>query len=355
MNARIVVGSCYGDEGKGTIVARLSKNTTNLLNVLTNGGAQRAHSILTKDGGFTFQHFGSGTYYGADNYFSRFYILNPMQFAKEYETLFTKPKNIYVDFWCRFTTPYDMMANNIMEEALKRKASCRMGIWNTVKRYKETDAPTFWEFMASANKEQHLAFVKAYYEKFLDIPDSWKPVWNNPTMVSHYISDCAFMVEKTKFASFDTMGATYNDFVFENGQGLLLCDKGVDTSDTTPSHTGSLYAKLLVNDLGVETNTTIHYVTRPYLTRHGDGDMENGCNQSLFGNKKYEDRTNTYNDAQGNFRIGELDMAKLKERISLDAEYIPFVLEVTHCDEMDREVEFKKNFENVNFYETPIV
>ena len=78
MKARIVIGSNYGDEGKGTVVASYAKNSQNVLNVLTNGGAQRGHSILTKDGSITYQHFGSGTYFGADSYYSRFFILNTM-------------------------------------------------------------------------------------------------------------------------------------------------------------------------------------------------------------------------------------------------------------------------------------
>ena len=64
--ARIVIGANYGDEGKGTVVASYTKKADGkVLNVLTNGGAQRGHSILTKDGSITYHHFGSGTYYGA--------------------------------------------------------------------------------------------------------------------------------------------------------------------------------------------------------------------------------------------------------------------------------------------------
>ena len=137
MKARIVIGANYGDEGKGTVVANYTKNSNNVLNILTNGGAQRGHSILTKDGNITFQHFGAGTYHGADNYYSRYFILNPMQFVKEYKSLIVKPKNIYRDLSCRWSTPYDSMANLISEEQKGTHASCCMGIWNTIKRYND--------------------------------------------------------------------------------------------------------------------------------------------------------------------------------------------------------------------------
>ena len=44
MDADIVIGANLGDEGKGSVVASLTKATDGeVLNVLTNGGSQRAH------------------------------------------------------------------------------------------------------------------------------------------------------------------------------------------------------------------------------------------------------------------------------------------------------------------------
>ena len=125
MKARIVIGANYGDEGKGTVTANLTNdsviNNEKVLNILTNGGAQRGHSIIKNTGEdvnvfHTFQHFGSGTYHGADTYYSCYFILNPMQFVKEYNELLIKPKNIYRDYNCRWSTPYDSFANLIEEQ-----------------------------------------------------------------------------------------------------------------------------------------------------------------------------------------------------------------------------------------------
>ena len=80
----IVIGANAGDEGKGTIVARLAKDTKGkVLNVLTNGGAQRGHSVLTDHGQHIFKHFGSATPFNAYTYFAESFILNPMQFIDE--------------------------------------------------------------------------------------------------------------------------------------------------------------------------------------------------------------------------------------------------------------------------------
>ena len=55
------------------------------------------------------------------------------------------------------------------------------------------------------------------------------------------------------------------------------------------------------------------------------------------------------------FRYGHLDINKLKERIEQNALNVPYVVEVTHCDEMDRVGEFKKAFKDVNITDTPLV
>ena len=360
MKARIVIGSNYGDEGKGTVVASYTKNSNNVLNVLTNGGAQRGHSILTKDGNITSQHFGSGTYFGADNYYSRYFILNPMQFVKEYNLLFVKPKKIYTDWHCIWSTPYDMMANLISEQQIGRNASCCMGIWNTIKRTRELGWLPFSRFVEYTKETpreaiHHLDCIKKYYEKNLVIPDEWKTIWNGGNIVFHFIEDCKFMAEHTEtITSFD--GFNYDEVIFENGQGLLLCDTGKDTYDTTPSNTGISYALEILKNLKAD-EVTAHYVTRPYLTRHGDGEMEHQTTMHTISASMNDDRTNKYNEFQGEFRYGLLDVNSLKERILKDSGSVNFDVELTHCDEMDRVSEFRNVFGDtkINTYDSPFV
>ena len=353
MKARIVIGANYGDEGKGTVVARYSKNSYNVLNVLTNGGSQRGHSILTKDGSITFQHFGSGTYYGADNYYSCFFILNPIQFVNEYNSLIVKPKRIYRDARCRWSTPYDALANLISEQQRKRKASCGMGIWNTIRRWNSGLNLLFDEFIRLDDKIAYLNKVKAYYEKELTIRGAWLPIWNSVVLQKHFINDCSFMKEKTIVQPIDTL--EYENLIFENGQGLLLSDTGKDTADTTPSNTGIAYSLEILKQIKNVEEVTAHYVTRPYLTRHGDGEMENHTQRQELSKDIKEDRTNHYNENQGIFRYGKLDISSLKNRINNDAKGYKFELELTHCDEMDRVKEFRQAFDVVNEYDTALI
>ena len=353
--ARIIIGANYGDEGKGTVTAHYTKNSEgSVINVLTNGGSQRGHSILTKDGNITYQHFGSGTYYGADNYYSRFFILNPMQFVKEYNSLIVKPKNIYRDIRCLWTTPYDSMANLTTERMHNRKASCCMGIWNTIRRSREISAPfDYFIDLDDEFKKEYLKLVKRFYEKEILVPADLYDAWNGDILIDHFINDCKFLYNHTQLTDLLYLD-NYDNYIFENGQGLLLSDKGVDTYDTTPSNTGIEYALRLMEGFP-DLDVTAHYVTRPYLTRHGDGYLLRQDTMSNVSSDIKEDRTNHSNEFQGDFRYGELDIEELKKRIALDAGNVKYELDITHCDEMDRMREFRLHFTKINMYDSPLI
>ena len=356
MKARIVIGANYGDEGKGTIVAKYARDSRNVLNVLTNGGSQRGHSILTDDGSITYQHFGSGTYYGADSYYSRFFILNPVHFAREHKTLIVKPKCIFRDKDCRWTTIYDMMANHIQEELKKRHASCCAGIWNTVKRYHELPYLTFDQFTTCSARKRlvYLSRIRKYYERNMTIPPDWTELWNSPFILAHFLEDCMYMARHTITADLEDL--RYDNLIFENGQGLLLCDTGEDTYDTTPSNTGIADSLRLLEGLDAE-EVTAHYVSRTYLTRHGDGPLINEANRTSISSGVNEDRTNHYNEGQGKFRYGILDIENLHERVIKDAGGVSFKLELTHCDELDNVNDVKRVFGSdiVNVCDSPLV
>ena len=71
MDVSIVIGANYGDEGKGVITDALASRRPESIVVLTNGGAQRGHTVVSPFTGkpHTFHHFGSGTFRGCSTYF----------------------------------------------------------------------------------------------------------------------------------------------------------------------------------------------------------------------------------------------------------------------------------------------
>ena len=68
------------------------------------------------------------------------------------------------------------------------------------------------------------------------------------------------------------------------------------------------------------------------------------------------DRTNHYNIFQDDFRYAPLDITQLKERIKKDNRHnLKYKIDLTHCDEMDREKEFKDIFKDVVLYDNALI
>lgn len=137
---KIVCGSNWGDEGKGLMTDYFSQKPNSIV-VCSNGGAQRGHTVTTPDGiRHVFHHFGSGTFNHASTYLSEDFIVNPIIFKQEYDELMKLGyiPNVYINQNCMLTTPFDMMANQIIEEnrGKNKHGSCGLGIFETIKRYK---------------------------------------------------------------------------------------------------------------------------------------------------------------------------------------------------------------------------
>jgi len=360
----LVIGANYGDEGKGITVARLAESRRNFrtVNVLTNGGPQRGHTVCIDGKTHIFKHFGSGTPFGAITYFGKDFILNPITFCEE---LFDLEKNFCQDVprpvrhpACRWTTPFDMMYNQ-MESEKHWKGTCGMGIWATICRYNDMVSPPFDEFCKIFGLDGMVKFlesVKNYYELKIDVSafPEYAVAWNSPQLIEHFIQDCLLMEKMTVSIPVAVDLNNYEHLIFENGQGLLLGDDGTDNPEKTPSETGSAAAIELVSGLR-DFEMNVHYVTRPYLTRHGSGMFRE---EHVDGDMDFESESNGFNEWQRNFLYANLDLHALKVNIEKDKKKlsafpaVTYNIDVTHSDEIDREEEFKSVFNgfNLNFF-----
>lgn len=87
MKARVVIGSSFGDCGKGLVTDYLCSQGAGIV-VRFNGGANAGHTVVTPDGQrHVFSHFGSGTLLGVPTFLSSFFVCNPIQFAKELDRI----------------------------------------------------------------------------------------------------------------------------------------------------------------------------------------------------------------------------------------------------------------------------
>ena len=375
-NVKVVIGANFGDEGKGLMTdyfcAEAINRKESCIVALCNGGAQRGHTVVTPDGiRHVFHHFGSGTLVGADTYLSEKYILNPMTFRKEYEELEAmgfSPK-VYAHWNCRWSTPYDMIVNQILEDSRgdKRHGSCGMGIWETIVRYNnyntkwnntlrsfnELSTPTKFDWLKNLRNE--------YFEQRLKKADfvvwgKWIDILYSDMLIYNFIEDIRFMCDHITW-TYSKILQSYDTVVFENGQGLLLDQNQIKYGDnTTPSNTGIKNPHEIISKYLPNANVEVCYVTRTYMTRHGAGNFESECNKAEI-NGLMEDKTNVPNPYQGSIRYGLLDTKELEERIKADIESIggndyETSLAVTHINEFENKELLNLNVKYLSYKET---
>lgn len=337
MVIKVVIGSNFGDEGKGLMTDYFCHQSTlrgeKCLVVLHNGGAQRGHTVVTPDGKrHVFQHFGSGTFVGADTYLSEKFILNPMIFRQEWEVLEKMGISpmVYVHPLCRVTTPYDMIANQIIESSRgsNKHGSCGIGIFETIKRYKDRDLFAVWQLQSPEFVSMMLKDTREYYQtklgsKGINVTEEWRKIIDSIGLTEHFANDLKFMFDHINLASWYDMDG-YEQIIFEGGQGLLLDQNNSEYfPHLTPSNTGiknplesitqisGIFPSLQISDI------EICYVTRTYLTRHGAGRLDGECDKAEI-NPNMQDLTNVPNPHQGTLRYGKMDVEALIERVEND-------------------------------------
>lgn len=338
INLNVVIGANYGDEGKGLVTNYLTTKYDSGIILLNNGGAQRGHTVETKNGfRHVFHHFGSTVNPNFISHCTFNYIVNPAICMQEYYELIDKlqfsPK-MTVSHKAIVSTPFDMMLNQMVE--LNRKdekhGSVGVGIWETLCRHKVL--PLFYEDTKFQTVEFRNAIINYFLEKLneYDISNDIQKQFLSDLDLNKLYGRFAFdlIQMKNKFPMlgsgrifFDTkkcseeFNVDFNNIIIENGQGLLL-DQTCDTKHATPSYTGLFGVKeFLETIIPASFSLTAHYVSRSYLTRHGAGSMENEVNKSDISDKLF-DKTNVYNDYQGELRYGKLNGKKLKKRIEND-------------------------------------
>ena len=356
-----VIGANYGDEGKGLVANKLCREAylhdQKALNVLTNGGCQRGHTAYTKTGHrHIYSHFGSGYSY-ADIYFSKFYMVNPMIFMTEHRAIKNSGdlmNTVYIDENCTVSTPYDMLINRMVENRrADRHGSCGFGIWETVCRNKV--APIYWKDLFEKSKEEIKALLinlrDTYFANLLksydiEMTEDEKDLYYSNGLLIAYINDTIEMRDIANVVSFDFLKKYYDVIIFENAQGLLL---DMDVNEWgTPTKTGLAYVKEIVGN----DEIIPYYVTRSYLTKHGNGDFPGECKKEDI-NPTMEDKTNHPNDYQGTLRYGlfnEQRANEMFERIKKDAEGYNYKVVVTHQNEY--QCEYLKDADYFSFDET---
>lgn len=334
---KIITGASYGDEGKGLATDFFASQAEGrTVNVLTNGGPQRGHTVELADGRrHIFKHFGAGTFRGAETYFAPQFMVNPMEFVKEYAALsdMHSAPVAYADPSCRVTTPWDMLISQFLSEKNSIHNTCGYGIWETVLRYSRGYGITLGTLAKLPADEKHAYLCRVrdiYFPKrakelglatWLKDRKDLVEIFFSEGLIRHYEEDLETMlftcpIRKEHFLkSFETV-------LFENAQGLLLDGNAEEEKEnTTPSTTGIGRVIRTIEEQFRGADIEAAYVTRSYLTRHGEGFMENEVQKDKLGAilpRVVPDQTNVDNLFQGGLRYGRLDEKKLAERVLED-------------------------------------
>lgn len=366
---KVVIGANFGDEGKGLATATFAAKAHNGVIVLTNGSAQRGHTVESRIDSeikrHVFHHFGASCpTHPIDTFIPSQYSINPIEFIREFAELNAQKwpiGNVYVHPDAIVTTPYDMIVNRVLEtnRGAKRHGSTGMGYWATLCRDKEIHI-TYLDVIKET-VEQKISDIIEFSVNSLkqdnaEIPEDYAKILFSDGLRKHFLEDAKLMAKLTapmpinKFRKYDTI-------IFENSQGLLLSDDGSDDPFKTPSFTGLDNVQNITDEFFEEDeigNIEVCYVTRPYLTRHGVGPFKEECDKNEIG-KNIIDVTNQSNEWQGSLRYGFLNTDELIKRIDKDFAKCRFEnkqksIMVTHCNERtpDEELINKATYKSSN-------
>lgn len=350
MRADVVIGANFGDEGKGLMTDCLAApHDHRCIVVRFNGGAQAGHTVVTRERRHVFHHFGSGTLTGAATFLSRFFIVNPLLWAKEAAELSSYSPWLVIDPFALLSTPYDMLINQEVERAMTAKhGSCGLGIHETVVRCAKpwTETRT-WDLTHPKDLKRRLQLIQQDYvlprlaECGVYEPSEWcRRLLGSDALVDSFLEQCNRLARGAVFQD-ESILSTYKHVVLEGAQGLLLDEDHDFFPHVTHGHTGLANAVDIAKKAGINTLRPI-YVTRWYMTRHGNGPFPTEDPEMSF-----PDATNMTNEWQGQLRFGELDFDLLRESIesdcgkagSIDIEPCLAVTCLDQCTEADNRLE----------------
>ena len=309
---KYVLGSQWGDEGKGKTVQYLCQEAINQgkkpLVIRYCSGPQASHTVIHDGITHVCSSFGSGVLLGVPTYIDREALIDPIALKLEYEILESKGIRPTYDFNknCKIITPYDVIANRNNKESLVN-GTCGCGIWETINRLKN---PSLEIKVSYDDTTVYLLLDRI--SKFYGIHRSVELEDNFVKALNFVTSHCDFLLDPS----------TFDVHIMESSQGLLLDgEKGLKPY-TTPCKITDYYPD----------NSEIYLCTRTYTTRHGAGYIPKESDYIRY--PRFE--ANKDNQYQGQFKMGILDIDMINRAIDrhcLDnIENCKFNLVINHVD-----------------------
>lgn len=359
VNIEVVIGSNYGDEGKGLASAMIAygSKTDKCLTVLYNGGAQRGHTVESKDTE-GFRHvchsIGAGTAINkSDTFYNKHFMINPYIFLEE-KAILNYHNRVWVDPRCQITTPYDIMINRELEyfRSKNRHGSCGLGIFETFNRVNHKYIFTYSDIRDfDSTKNLVLTLRDNYFidrinelkeEKSMSFSNEFYSSFYSEDLLDNFIDTLISFKHNTYIAYLSQIVEYYDTIIYEGAQGLMLdMDNMEDWPHLTPSKTGSSWVIEELKEIKdiVEMDINTYYITRTYLTRHGAGSLEREADPKKMLKEYIIDKTNMPNPWQETLRYARMDSKRTLSFIQKDQSLwnelkCNFHLVVTHWNEL---------------------
>jgi len=345
IKAQIVIGSLFGDEGKGITTDFLCRqNPWGSIVVRFSGGQQAGHNVKIGKVSHVHSNFGSGTLRGVPSYFSEHCTIYPVTMLRELNILQGKLHTVPDVFYhplAHLTTPADVAYNRWREKKLGH-GSCGIGVGATMKRNIESPYKVYAIDLTNIDillqKCQQIYF---YYKELTGGDESFYDEYSKEFFHFKEVIIGMKPFIEWKIKDYDFLKG-YQNIIFEGSQGIMLDMSHGIFPNVTYGNTTSKNALEICQKLSIK-NPEIYYITRCYQTRHGAGWMSNEDPIKLTNT---QDEINVYNEWQKDFRIGEIDYELLNYAYSIDNFYskgVPKNLVVTCLDQRpDFEFEFNK-------------
>ena len=339
MRTIAVIGKNFGDEGKGFACSRLASSLKNALIIKHNGGGQAGHTVEDPEGKWRFIHhqIGAGAEYHVPTLFADSFMPDLFQLGKEvkeFTELFGFQPILYSEKNARITTIDDVLLNMGAELARgkNRHGSCGMGIEECVQRNAAGFGITVEE-LATWSKQDLLDRLKHIRKEYterrakilgIQAPNPYYVMLNNETVLENFVEEVKENVKLLSVVDADRKWLEeFQHLIFETGQGLLLDqDYEAYAPHLTSSKTGIHNPTIFLEKRGLSLEEAI-YVTRPYVTRHGNGPLPCEVKRSELSGVG-EDLTNQPNEWQGILRYARHKSLKdffepvLRDRDSLN-------------------------------------
>jgi len=344
----IIVGSNYGDCGKGRITAYLANqyDVDKTLVVRSSSGFQCSHTVISGDKRHVFHGFGSGTLDGYPTYLSNGVVVNPIIFRQEMEELKAMGVNpkIYINRRCYITLPTHMLANQCIEKLNiffeDRYGTCGIGVWETMNDHVLNS--TYINVNKLRNEKFYNKVRKHYGSKrwfenrihqnydddmihdFAEAEETYRHYLAlnlNDDMWAHFYQDLGYMYDNCTVVEGISDIPDIEHYVFEMSQGILLsatrCHRSGIAHDCTSGATTGIINELTSN-LYDKFDINLNYVTRWYMTRHGNVLRHDTRRRREELSPLIVDNTNVPNEWQGEMVFGLLDVDALANRIDDD-------------------------------------